>query len=107
MAWLKKYWVEFFTGLSALFGLLLYFAKKQNKTINEVKLKSDMANTEKEVDLVEAEIRQKMENNQNLKKTQQELDKALDDLAGKRAAVVKNARELKHPQDVADYWDKN
>jgi uncharacterized membrane protein YqiK len=107
MNFIKKYWLEFVAGASAFIGLLLYFVKKQNKTINEIKLKSELASTEKEVDLVEAEIRQKMENNQNLKKTQQELDKALEDLTGKRKTVVENAKQLKHPQDVADYWDKN
>lgn len=95
------------TGLTGLLGLLLYFLSKQNKQIEKLKTKIDLATTEKEADLVEVEIKELQGTHTNLQKTEKELDKTLAKVQEKRKQITEDVKNLKNPKDIAEYWNNS
>lgn len=94
-------------GLSTILGIVLFVLSRKNKELDALNAKVDLAKTEKETDLLEVEIKDLKEDKANLKKTNQELDKALVKVEEKRKQVVEDAKKLKNPKDVASYWNDN
>lgn len=94
-------------SLSAILGIVLFVLSRKNKELDALNAKVDLAKTEKETDLLEVEIKDLKEDKANLKKTNQELDKALVKVEEKRKQVVEDAKQLKNPKDIANYWNNN
>lgn len=104
---LKQYYTVVLAFLGSLLGLALYFLSKKNKEIAAINAKIDLAKTEKQTDLLEAEIKGYKEEYKNLAKTDQELDKALDKIQEKREQIKEDVKNLKDPKAIAEYWEHN
>lgn len=104
---LKQWGGYVVAGVVGLVGILLYFLSLKNKQVNALKAKVALSTTEKETDVLEAEIRAHRENNAKLAKERKELDKALKELDNKRAEIKDKAKSLTDPKEVAEYWEKN
>lgn len=90
-------------ALTAVIGVLVYAFVRKSEQLNSAKAKLDLAETQKEVDLIEAEIKQKQENRNQTKRELEGLDKALDLISDKR----KNLSESKTDQEIENYWNKD
>lgn len=104
---LKQWWGYIAAGLTAAASLALYIFMRRGDKVNELKAKVVLAGTEKQADVLETEIKHLKENKDNLKHENKELDKALGQLEEKRKEIADNAKDLKNPKDVADYWNNN
>lgn len=94
-----------FLGLAAIIGILLYSLTNKKKEINSLKAKVDLADTQKKVDLLEVEIRQRLENKQAMKKEVDELNKSLLYLEERRKQIAQE-ESGKKPNEVEDFWNK-
>lgn len=94
-------------GLTGLLGMLLYFLSKQNKQIESLKAKVDLAKTEKETDLIEVEIKELQGTHTNLQKTEKELEKTLVKVQEKRKQIAEDVKNLKDPKEIAEYWNNS
>lgn len=94
-------------ALTGLLGLVLYFLSKQNKQIETLKAKIDLAKTEKEADLIEVEIKELQGTHTNLQKTEKELDKTLAKVQEKRKQITEDVKNLKDPKEIAEYWNNS
>lgn len=103
---LKKYWAIIATGVVGLFGLVLYMLSSKRGEVASLNAKIDLAKTEKDADVLEAHIQDLKADQNNLAKHNEELDKSLQKVQDKRVEVAANAKQLKDPQAVADYWNK-
>ena len=90
-------------ALTAVIGVLVYAFVRKSEQLNSAKAKLDLAETQKEVDLIEAEIKQKQENRNQTKRELEGLDKALDLVAQKR----QNIKEAKTDQEIEQYWQND
>jgi uncharacterized protein HemX len=105
---------DFFTGaagiviavLGAAVGILLYFLQLKNKEKNALQARIDLLNTEHESDMLEVEIKQRLENKQLLAKEVQDLNNSLLALQKKREEIKASAANLT-PSQIEDYWEKN
>jgi hypothetical protein len=88
--------------LGAVVGVLAYLYVRKSEELNSAKAKLDLADTQKSVDLIEAEIKQKQQQRDLAKHEQEGLDKALDLVAQKRQSI----KEAKTDQEIEDYWNK-
>ena len=89
-------------ALGAVVGVLLYSLKRKSEQLQATQSKLALANTQKEVDLIEVEIKQKMSERETTKQELADLQKSLDLIAEKR----KNLSETKTDQEIEDYWNK-
>lgn len=89
-------------ALGAVVGILVYAFIRKSEELNSAKAKLALAETHKEVDLIEAEIKQKQQNRDLAKHEQEGLDKALTLIEQKR----QNIKEAKTDQEIEDYWNK-
>jgi Na+-translocating ferredoxin:NAD+ oxidoreductase RnfG subunit len=92
-------------GVVAVIGFLLYSLSNKKNEVNALKAKIDLADTQKKADLLEVEIKQRLENKQLLQKEVDELNKNLVLLAEKRAQIAKQEAG-KTPEEVEDFWNK-
>ena len=104
---LKAIWGYIVAVIVGVVGLFLYFFSRRGDEINALKSKIALAQTEKETDLIESEIRAARDRQSNLDKQNKELDQALAELEAKRAQVKENVAKTTNPQEIADYWNKN
>lgn len=98
-------WAKIAAAVTILLGIAWYFLSLKNKKINALEAKIDLAETQKEADLIESEIRQKREEQSKLKKEVQEDERLLKELEEKRANLP-NDVDNKTPKEVEDYWNK-
>lgn len=87
-------------ALGAIVGVLIYTLSRRSEQLASAKAKLDLADTHKEVDLIEAEIKQKQQQRDLGKVEQKALDQALDLLAKKRQSIT----EAKTDQEIEQYW---
>lgn len=105
METLKKYWATVATFVAGFVGLLLFFLSRKGAEVNALQAKVALAKTEKEADVLEAEIKALKTNKDNLAKHNAELDKALETVENKRVEIREEAKNLKDPKAIADYWN--
>lgn len=105
METIKKYWAALAGLVAGFIGLLLFFLQKKNKEVEELNAKVDMAKTEKETDVLESQIKTLRADKDNLAKHNDELDKSIQKVQDKRVEVAAQAKELKDPKAIADYWN--
>ena len=89
-------------ALGAVIGILVYAFVRKNEQLQSAQAKLALANTQKEVDLIEVEIKQKMANREATAKELASLQQSLDLVAEKR----KNLTDTKSESEVEDYWNK-
>lgn len=92
--------------LGAIIGILVYYINLKHKEANALKAQIDLTKTQKEADLLEADINRKLENKNLLKKELDELEKAKVQLAEQRNKISK-VQSGKTPDEAEDYWNKN
>ena len=90
-------------ALGAVVGVLVYAFIRKNEQLQSAQAKLALANTQKEVDLIEVEIKQKMANREATAKELQGLQQALDSVAEKRKNL---ADDKKTDSEIEDYWNK-
>lgn len=91
-------------GLGAIVGILVYLYKGKQKDINALKAQIDLAETQKQADLVEVQIKEKQVSGDLLKKEVQELEKASEKLADKRKEIAATEAS-KSEQEALDSWN--
>lgn len=91
--------------LGAIAGILIYTLQAKQKKIDALNAKIDLADTQKKADLIEADIKQHLDNNKLLDKEVKELNKSLDLLAQKRQELAKT-EPTKSPDEIEDFWNK-
>ena len=96
-------WAKIVAGLTVIIGLLWYFINLKNKKINALEAKIDLAETQKESDLIEAEIKQKQDQQGLLKKEQEEHARLLKELEEKRAKLPDDQIN-KSKEEIEKYW---
>lgn len=89
-------------ALGAVVGVLLYAFIRKSEQLQSAQAKLALANTQKEVDLIEVEIKQKMAQRDVTKRELADLQKSLDLIAEKR----KNLKDTKTDSEIEDYWNK-
>lgn len=103
---------EFFGGifgkviaiLGASIGILMYIITLKNKQNNALKAKIELADTHKKADLIEVEIKQKLQDNAILKKESDNLNAALVQLEEQRKKIEENSKN-QNPQDAENFWN--
>jgi septal ring factor EnvC (AmiA/AmiB activator) len=96
-------WAKIVAALTILLGILWYFLSLKNKKINALEAKVDLAETQKEADLIEAEIREKRDQEGLLKKEAEEHERLLKDLEEKRKQLPDDQAN-KTPSEIEKYW---
>ena len=99
---LKQIWGYIVLVLGAAVGILLYALNLKNKKLEAAKARLALANTQKEVDLIESDIRRDMENREITKTELAGLQKSLDLIEEKSQAIKAN----KTDQEILDHWNK-
>ncbi len=92
--------------LGAAVGILLYFLQLKNKEKNALQARIALLDTEKQADLMEVEIKQRLENKNLLKKEIEDLNNSLASLQKKREDIKATQSNL-DPSQIEDYWNKN
>lgn len=90
---------------TAAIGILLYMLQRKQREVNSLKAKIDLAKTQKEADLIEVEIKKKLDNVNILDKEQKELTKTLADLEAKRKQIASQEKN-KTDEQIEDFWNK-
>lgn len=92
--------------LTGVAGVALYLLGNKRKEVNALKAKADLAETQKQADLVEVEIKEHIATKATLDKEVKELEKGLDALAEKRKTLPQEESK-KTSDEVEDFWKKN
>jgi hypothetical protein len=90
--------------VGAAIGALFYILNLKSKELGAAKAKIALANTQKEADVIEAEINQKLAEKELTKREQEDLNKALDLLTEKRQNLKQEGNFT--DSQVEDYWNK-
>jgi predicted nucleic acid-binding Zn-ribbon protein len=105
METLKKYWAMIGAGVAGFVGILLFLLSRKGAEVNALQAKVALAKTEKEADVLEAQIQALKTNKDNLAKHNAELDKTLEAVENKRVEIREEAKNLKDPKEIASYWN--
>ena len=105
METIKKYWATIAGLFAGFVGLLLFLLSRKGAEVDALHAKIALAKTEKEADVLEAQIQALKTNKNNLAKHNDELDKALETVENKRVEIREEAKNLKDPKAIADYWN--
>jgi uncharacterized membrane-anchored protein YhcB (DUF1043 family) len=102
---IKSYWTwtkqNIVVVLGAVIGALLYYINLKNKKNNALKAQIDLVDTQKKADLLEIEIKQKLQDKNLLKKETQDLNQALQSLEEKRKNLGK---QNKSKEEIEDFY---
>lgn len=101
----KSLWGILVVVVTAAIGILLYVLQQKQREVNSLKAKVDLAKTQKEADLIEVDIKQRLNNTKLLDKEVKELNKTLDQLEAKRKDLA-NSEKNKTDQQIEDFWNK-
>lgn len=104
---LKELWAWVVAALGAVLGVVVFILSRKSKQVDSLNAKIDLAKTDKETDVLEAEINTLRANKDLNAKHSQELDKSLGKLEEKRTQVNDEAKALKNPKEISDYWNNN
>lgn len=91
--------------LTGAVAILAYILSNKRKEVNALKAQADLASTQKEADLVEVQIKERMQSKDALTKEVTELQKGLDTLEEKRKQIAETEKN-KNPDQVEDFWSK-
>lgn len=97
----------FFVGLGSILGLIaaiVFYRKSKEQKALEAKLA--MANTQKEVDIIESQINQHKEVIAEDKKQLEKLQTVEADLKAKRENIGEDEKG-KSVEEIENYWKKN
>lgn len=86
-----------------IIAILLYMLNLKNKKLEAAKAEIALATTQKDADVIEAQIKEKMAQRADNKKEMAVLEKSLD-LLEQRRQNLKDER--KNDQEKEDYWNK-
>ena len=100
--WLKNNIVLVLTGIIAA---LVYVINLNNKKHNALLAQLDLIKTQKEADILEVEIKTKLEQKDLSSKEMETLNKGLVELQNKRAELTQKETS-KNDKEIADYWNK-
>lgn len=89
--------------LSAAVGILLWMLSNKRKEVLELKAQIDLAQTQREVDLVEVQIKERLQNKNLLAKEIKELENALDQVENRRKEIF-NKESNKTSDEIENYW---
>jgi len=103
---------EFFGGifgkvvdvLGAIIGILVYIISLKSRQNNALKAKIELADTHKQADLIEVEIKEKLKDNTLLKKEVDNLNTALVQLENQRSKIEEKSKN-QTPKEAEDYWN--
>lgn len=93
-------------ALTLAVGILLWVLSNKKKEVNALKAKIELAETQKQVDLIEVEIKQRLDNKNLLAKEVQELNNNLAAIDEKRKQLAQEEKD-KPADAVEDFWKKN
>lgn len=96
-------WIVLVVG--AVMGILIYIIKAKQREINAVKAKIELADTQKKADLIEMEIKQRLDSTNLLDKEVKELNKSLTQLEDKRKEIA-TGEKGKTSDEIEDFWSK-
>lgn len=91
---------------TAAVGILVYVLSNRRKEVNALKAQIDLAKTQKEVDLIEVQIKQRMDNKDALDKEVKELQNGLTAIEEKRKQLASEEKN-KNPDQIEDFWRNN
>ena len=94
--------IHLYLGLVVVLGFVIYLLSLKNKELLSAKAKLELANTQKEVDLIEADIRKKLAEKQNTKVEVEALNKTLDLIKEKRNTLSKEG--FLTDKQVEEFW---
>lgn len=89
-------------AVTAVIGVLVYAFVRKNEQLEAAKSQLALANTHKEVDVIEAQIQEKLANKAANEKEIAGLNKSLDLIAEKRKTID----TAKTDSQIEDYWNK-
>lgn len=92
--------------LTLIIGILIYFLSARKKEVNSLKAQIALVETQKQADLLETEIKQRMHSKECLAEEVKQLEIGLQMLEEKRKQLA-NASTNKDPIDVEEFWRKN
>lgn len=102
----KQWWGWIVTGVVGAISLFLYLYSKKNELVEALTMQLTLAKTQKEVDLIEAQVNK-------LKATEARTAQEIKDLElleiaieSKRYDINKAVENLKDPREIAEYWEK-
>ena len=103
---IKSFFSNLWGYIAAVLGVVaavaLYLFTRKQEENSALKAKLALANTQKEVDIIEAEIKQASAERQLNQKEQEQVNKDLQAIEEKR----KNIQASKSDQEIEDYWNK-
>lgn len=99
----SKSWGYVILFMSAIIGILYFVLNIKNKELEGAKAKIALASTQKQADLIESEIKEKLDQKDLNKRDMEGLQKSLELLEEKRK-TLKDDRI--NDQEKADYWNK-
>lgn len=89
-------------AVTAIIGVLVYAFIRKNEQLEAAKSQLALANTHKEVDVIEAQIQEKLADKTNNDKQIDGLNKSLDLIQEKRKSID----TAKTDGQIEDYWNK-
>lgn len=102
----KKFFGWIVAGLLAVIGVLVYYITLKNKTINSLRAKIALVKTEREADMLEAEIIQIKKEKATTKKEVDEISKTLVELNERRKEIREGVKN-NTPKENLDYWNND
>ena len=101
---LKTFWTYLAAAVAAAFSLLIYILSRKNNQINSLQSQIANINTQKQADVLEVQIKEKMDNVDLHQREIEAHQKALDALEAKRKEIA-NSQQGKTPQQIEQYWN--
>jgi hypothetical protein len=103
---IKEFFKNIYGYAIVVFGIIIailaWFINTKNKEIEAMEAKIALAKTQKEADLIEVEIKERMDKLEDSNKEKLELQKTLDILEQKR----QNLKDDRTEQEKSDTWNK-
>lgn len=90
-------------GVALLIGYLVYSLTSKKSEVEALKAQINLANTQKQADLIEVDIKNRLENKNLLQKEVDELNQSLVSLQDKRQQIAKEEAN-KTPDEVEQFW---
>ena len=92
--------------MGAVIGILLYYINLKNKENNSLKAKISLTKTQKEADLIEADINRLLNEKKLLKKETTDLEQALEQIKEQRKKISK-VEAGKSLEEIEEFWKNN
>jgi septal ring factor EnvC (AmiA/AmiB activator) len=103
---LKNIWAVVVLVLAAVIGIMLYLLKGKQREINSLRAQIDLVETQKQADLLEVEIKKRLDNVNLLDKEIKELNNTLSLLEQKRKQISSEEKN-KTSDQIEDFWKNN